>query len=620
MSHTEVVLAGRFRLERKIGSGGVGEVWRGVDLSAGMPVAVKVLSSGFGWPPETLARFRAEARLVSAVSHPGIARVYHYDDGDPPVPPYLVTELVMGPSLAQVLAGVRPEPMRAMDLISQAAAALSAAHEAGLVHGDIKPSNLIITRDGQVKLTDFGIAAAASAATLARTGTMPGTPHYLAPECAAGLPATWSSDLYSLGVVAYECLAGLPPFDGPPLEVAAAHRDYPLPPLPHDVPESIATFVGRLTAKDPRDRPTSADQASWWAMQLRDSLADRPGVLPRSWQTGGPAAAAVTGPGAPPARGVSSGPGVPPARGVALGPGVPSGHRPSPGPSSPVPPARMANDPGPGYPAGPGGPGYPAGYGAPRYPRHANGPGPAYPPRPNRAGPAYPPRARHAEPTTGAYPPVDDMGPATLARTEALGMTGVGPVMPIDLARADSDAPVAYPRDGQVRLPYPRTRRRVEVYRRQARTRSRLAIVAAIAAAGAAVLIAVLAMGAFRGSPKPVASPRASAHAGKKTVLVASAALAGKPASAVQSELRRLGLKPHLVKKVTTARAAGLVLSVKPGGKLPPGSVVTVTEAAAPAPAPSAPLAPPPARAPTPAPTRAPAGGGGGGGGGGGDT
>ncbi len=555
MLHTEVVLAGRFRLERRIGSGGVGEVWRGVDLRAGMPVAVKVLSSGFGWPPETLARFRAEARLVSAVSHPSIARVYHYDDGDPPVPPYLVTELVIGPSLAQVLAGGRQEPVRAMDLISQAAAALSAAHEAGLVHGDIKPSNLIITRDGQVKLTDFGIAAAAGAATLARTGAMLGTPHYLAPECAAGLPATWSSDLYSLGVVAYECLAGLPPFDGPPLEVAAAHRDYPLPPLPDDVPESIATFVGRLTAKDPRDRPTSADQAGWWAMQLRDSLAGRPGVLPRSWRTGDP--------------------------------------------------------------AGSGGPGYPAGSGAPRYPRHANGAGPAYPPQANRAGRAYPPRARYAEPTTGAYPPVDDMGPATLARMEAVGMTGVGPVMPIDLVRADGNRPVPYSRDGQVRLPYPRTNRRVEVYRHQARARSRLAMVAAIAAAGVAVLIAMLAMGAFLGSPKPVASPRASAHAGKKTVLVASAALVGMPATAVQSELRKLGLKPHLVKMVTTARAAGLVVSVKPGGKLPLGSVVTVTEAAAQAPPPSAPLAPPPAPAPAPTPTPAPAGGGGGGGGGG---
>ena len=194
MLHTEVVLAGRFRLERRIGSGGVGEVWRAVDLSVGAPVAVKVLRPESPWTPETLTRFRAEARHASMVSHPGIARVYYYDDGDPPVPPYLVTELVMGPSLARVLGRGPLEPARAMDVIGQAAAALSAAHEAGLVHGDLKPANLLIAPGGEVKITDFGIAAAAGAG-LAHTGAMTGPPDYLAPECAAGLPATWASDM-----------------------------------------------------------------------------------------------------------------------------------------------------------------------------------------------------------------------------------------------------------------------------------------------------------------------------------------------------------------------------------------------------------------------------------------
>jgi serine/threonine-protein kinase len=538
-----------------------------VDLSAGVPVAVKVLRSGFDWPPETLARFRAEARLASSVSHPGIARVYYYDDGDPPVPPYLVTELVMGPSLDRVLANGPQDPMRAMDVIGQAAAALSAAHEAGLVHGDIKPSNLVIAQGGQVKITDFGIAAAAGSAAIAWTGAMLGTPDYLAPECAAGLPATWASDLYSLGVVGYECLAGLPPFDGPPLEVAAAHRYHPMPPLPEHVPESVAAFVAKLTAKDPRGRPTSADQASWWALQLRDSLADHPGILPRSWQAGAGAGAAA-------GAGMAAGHGVPPGPGTWLGR--------TEAPMQPAPAARP------------------------------NRTGPL---RPNGADPAYPPRAGYAEPPDHAYlPPVSDMGPATLARIEPAAVTGVGPVMPIDVTRVDGDRPVPYERLQYSRPPYPRTDRRAAIYRRRAQSRSRLAIVLASAAAIAVVLIFMLAFGVFRGSPPPAkhvaaTSTRPSAHAsGKHTVVVPAAALVGKPAKAVRSELRNLGLKPHLVKTVTTARAAGLVVSVRPGGKLPLGSVVTVTEAVAPVPSP-----------PTVAPAPSPPSGGGGGGGGGGD-
>jgi hypothetical protein len=544
MLHTEVILAGRFRLDRRIGSGGTGEVWRAVDLSVGAPVAVKVLRPESDWPPETLTRFRAGARRASSVSHPGIARVYYFDDGSPPVPPYLVTELVRGPSLARVLARGPLDPAQAVDVIGQAAAALSAAHEAGLVHGAIKPANLIIAQGGEVKITDFGIAAAAGAA-LAHTGAMTGPPDYLAPECAAGRPATWASDLYSLGVVGYECLAGEPPFGGPPLEVATAHRYYPLPPLPEGVPGTVATFVAKLTAKDPRDRPTSADQASWWAMQLRDSLAGGPGVLPRSWQAGAGAAA-----------------------GVAT--------------------AAAA--------------------------------------RPGRDGtaPAYPARAGYAEPRPACYPPVSDIGPATLARIEPAAVAGVGPVMPIDLTRADGDRLVPYPGDGYGRPPYPRTERRVGLYQHRARKRNRLAIVLASAAAAVAVLVAVLAFGVFRGSPPPkpaaASSPRAGTHAPvRKTVLVAAPALVGKPATAVRSELRKLGLKPRLVKSVTTAQAAGLVVSVQPGGRLPLGSVVTVTEAVAPAPAPPAPSAvpaPTPTPVPTPTPTPTPTGRGGGGGGG----
>jgi serine/threonine-protein kinase len=165
-----------------------------------------------------------------------------------------------------------------MDVVAQAAAGLAAAHEAGLVHRDIKSANLLLGPDGQVKITDFGIAHAAGSAPLTWTGTLVGTPAYLAPERAAGAPATPASDLYSLGVVAYECLTGAVPFSGSPLEIAAAHRTRPLPPLPPGVPSGVAVLAAELTAKDPAARPASATEVAERAGHLRDTLAH--GVVP----------------------------------------------------------------------------------------------------------------------------------------------------------------------------------------------------------------------------------------------------------------------------------------------------------------------------------------------------
>ncbi len=274
MSHTEVVLAGRYRLEGRIATGGVGEVWRAADLVLRRPVAVKLLRAEYAEHPQTLARFRAEARHAGSLSHPGIAQVYDYAEAAPPQSPYLVMELVDGPSLAGVLAAGPLDPARAMDVVAQAAAGLGAAHAAGLVHRDIKPANLLLGPGGQVKITDFGIAHAAGSAPVTRTGTLIGTPAYLAPERAAGGPATPASDLYSLGVVAYECLAGAPPFSGIALEVAAAHRQRPLPPLPSAVPEGMAALVAELTAKDPAARPASAGMVGVQAGRLRDAVAE----------------------------------------------------------------------------------------------------------------------------------------------------------------------------------------------------------------------------------------------------------------------------------------------------------------------------------------------------------
>jgi len=278
VSGASVMLAGRYRLERQIAAGAVGQVWRATDLVLARPVAVKLLRAEYAQHPETLARFRAEAQLAGSLSHPGIARVYDYGDAAWPGSPYLVMELVDGPSLATVLAGGPLDTAQVMDVVAQTAAGLGAAHAAGLVHRDIKPANLLLGPGGQVKITDFGIAHAAGSAPLTQAGTLVGTPAYLAPERAAGAPATPASDLYSLGVVAYECLAGAVPFSGPALEVAAAHRYRPLPPLPAGVPPGAAALVAELTAKDPAARPASAAAAAGRAGCLRDTLAGGPMV------------------------------------------------------------------------------------------------------------------------------------------------------------------------------------------------------------------------------------------------------------------------------------------------------------------------------------------------------
>ena len=267
------ILDERYALVERIGLGGFSEVWRAHDRVLDRPVAVKLLHSGFAGHEETLARFRAEARHAGALSHQNIARVYDYGDPSAEHPPYLVMELIDGDSLAQVLRTGGPlDAARTMDVIAQTAAGLQAAHQAGLIHRDVKPANLLLSAAGVVKITDFGISYAAGSAPVTRTGMIVGTPSYLAPERASGAQATEASDIYALGVVAYECLTGTPPFAGTAIEVALAHRDRPLPPLPASLPPAVAGFVADLTAKDPAVRPASAAEVAARASQLRDRL------------------------------------------------------------------------------------------------------------------------------------------------------------------------------------------------------------------------------------------------------------------------------------------------------------------------------------------------------------
>jgi eukaryotic-like serine/threonine-protein kinase len=272
MALAAMLLSGRYVLDELIGSGGYCEVWRATDTVLTRPVAVKLLHAGYVRHDEALARFKAEARYAGALSHVNIARVYDYgepDDGQS----YLVMELVDGPSLADVLTRGPLAARWTMDVVAQVAAGLQAAHAAGVIHRDIKPANILLAPGGAVRITDFGIAHAVGSAPVTSTGMVMGTPGYIAPERVAGAAAGRPSDLYALGIMAYECLAGAPPFSGGALEVAIAHRDRPLPPLPASVPAEVVALVMMLTAKDPAWRPGSAAEVAHHAARLRDALA-----------------------------------------------------------------------------------------------------------------------------------------------------------------------------------------------------------------------------------------------------------------------------------------------------------------------------------------------------------
>jgi serine/threonine protein kinase len=255
------LLADRYRLARRIAVGGMGEVWEAADTRLDRRVAVKVLKPELCGDAEFLHRFRTEARTTASLNHPGIASVHDYGEtaGVPDGPKdtaYLVMELVEGDPLAAILAKERRiSAERTLDILEQAGTALQAAHERGFVHRDVKPGNILITPTGQVKLTDFGIAKAADAAPVTRSGMVMGTAHYIAPEQALGHEAEPASDVYSLAVVGYECLAGHRPFlSENAVTVAMMHiRDIP-PPLPPDVPPHARAVIEATLVKDPRQR------------------------------------------------------------------------------------------------------------------------------------------------------------------------------------------------------------------------------------------------------------------------------------------------------------------------------------------------------------------------------
>ncbi|MHA7240632.1 protein kinase domain-containing protein [Arthrobacter sp. TMS1-12-1] len=286
-----ITLGGRFELTERIAIGGMGEVWKARDQILGRAVAIKILKEEYSGDPAFLNRFRAEARHTALLNHEGIANVFDY--GEEGGSAYLVMELVPGQPLSAVIEKEQVlSPDRTLSIVGQTATALAVAHRQGLVHRDVKPGNILVMPDNRVKITDFGIARLADQVPLTATGQVMGTAQYLAPEQATGQPATGSSDIYALGVIGYELLAGRRPFSGESqIAIALAQVNDAPPPLPQSIPRPVRALIGSMLAKDPADRPRDAESLARAvdairAGDIRAAEAAVPGLLSFAADTG----------------------------------------------------------------------------------------------------------------------------------------------------------------------------------------------------------------------------------------------------------------------------------------------------------------------------------------------
>lgn len=271
------ILEGRYEIVSELGGGGMARVYRGQDRLLNRNVTIKILREQYASDKEFLARFQREAQAVASLSHPNVVSIY--DVGQEDGLHYLIMEYVEGRSLKDLISERAPlPPLEAIDISLQICDALEHAHENGVIHRDIKPHNILITRNGRVKVTDFGIAQAVSEVTMSHSGTMIGSVHYLAPEQARGGVIGATADIYSLGIVLYEMLTGDLPFHGEtPVAVALKHLQEsprPVSVLNPNVPPALERIVMRTLEKDPSRRYPSAAALRSDLLAVKNALAD----------------------------------------------------------------------------------------------------------------------------------------------------------------------------------------------------------------------------------------------------------------------------------------------------------------------------------------------------------
>lgn len=265
----------RYRLDRRLAQGGMGEVWKGFDIQLGRIVAIKALRTDTVNVEAKLRRLRAEAHNSANLAHPNIAALFDYYEHDGIG--FLIMEYVPSKSLADLYHKEKIiDPTKLLPILIQTARGLFVAHSHGVIHRDVKPANIMVSDTGNVKITDFGVSYSSDQEQITQDGMVVGTAQYISPEQAQGEQATAQSDIYSLGVVAYEGLCGHRPFTGAtPVDIAAAHVNDPVPPLPENVDLQLQQFIMSMLAKNPKDRPKDALVVSKVLSRIERRLLDQ---------------------------------------------------------------------------------------------------------------------------------------------------------------------------------------------------------------------------------------------------------------------------------------------------------------------------------------------------------